>query len=264
MKKVILTGGAGGIGSSVISYLTNNGYFVYALDIKEIKKQDNVASFKCDLTKEEEIRKVYEQIKDEKIDAIIHLSGAYRMDSLIEISEETLKKMFDINFFSVFLANKVFLNLLKKKGRVLIISSEVAPLDPLPFNGIYSLTKCTLENYAMSLRQELNLLDIKVIILRPGAINTGLLDDSIRNVERIEKETVLYKDNAPLFMKIVKNNLSKTIEPVALAKYIFKILEKRNPKLVYAINLNPKLRLLSALPDRLQLRIIKKMISPKK
>ena len=264
MKKVIVTGAAGGIGLATIKYLSENGYYVYAIDIKDIEEIENVKSFRCDLTKEEEIINVYNEIKEEKIDAIIHLSGAYYMDSFIEISESKLKQIFDINFFSIYLVNKTFINLLQDKSKIIITSSELAPLDPLPFNGIYSITKATLENYALSLRQELNLLGIKVIILRPGAINTGLIDESIKNVERIEKETVLYKDNAPLFRKIVEKNESKTIEAIKLAKLINKILNKKNPKLLYKINLNFKLILLSILPKRMQLYIIKKMITPRK
>lgn len=264
MKKIIVTGAAGGIGKATINYLSQNGYYVYALDIKDIEEIKNVKSFKCDLTKEDEIKKVYEALKEEKIDAIIHLSGTYYMDSFVEIEEDKLKQIFDINFFSIYLVNKTFINLLHDKSKIIITSSEVASVDPLPFNGIYSLTKVTLENYAASLRQELNLFGIKVIILRPGAINTGLIDESIRNVERIEKETILYKDNAPLFRKIVEKNESKTIEPIRLAKLINKILKKKNPKLLYKINLNFKLILLSMLPQKLQLYIIKKMISPKK
>lgn len=265
MKKVIVTGAAGGIGSSVVNYLISNGFFVYGLDIKEIKPIENAKFFLCDLTKEEDIIKVYDEIKEEgNIDAIIHLSGTYYLDSLIEIEEKKLKKVFDINFFSVYLVNRVFVNLLNKNSRILITSSEVAPIAPLPFNGIYSLTKNTLENYALSLRQELNLLDIKVILIRPGAINTGLIDESIRNVERIERETVLYKENAPLFRKIVESNESKTIEPIKLAQLMGRILESKKPKLLYSINLNYKLKLFSALPKRLQLYVIKKMITKKK
>lgn len=264
MKRVIVTGAAGGIGYSVIDYLKDQGFFVYALDIKEIKPMANVKSFVCDLTKKQEIEKVFQTIKDEgKIDAIIHLSGIYYMDSLIEIDEQKLKAIFDINFFSVYLVNKIFIDIVNKKGKIVIISSEVAPLDPLPFNGIYSLTKNTLENYALSLRQELNLLDINVVVVRPGAINTGMIQESLKNVERIEKESIHYKENAKMFTSIVKRNESKTIEPIKVAILIKKILLKKHPKLLYSINLNFKLKLLSALPKKMQLSIIKKLISPK-
>lgn len=266
MKNIIVTGAAGGIGFATINYLSQNGYFVYALDIKEVKEMNNVKSFVCDLTNEDEIKHVRNLIAEDKceIDCIIHLSGTYYMDSLIEIEEAKLKKVFDINFFSVYLVNKTFLSLMNKNGKIIIISSEVAPLDPLPFNSIYSMTKNTLENYTFSLRQELNLLGIKVILVRPGAIETGLIDDSIKNVERIEKETILYKENAPLFKKIVKSNESKTIKPVKLAILLKKIVETDKPRLLYKINLNPKLLLLSSLPKRMQLYIIKQLITPKK
>ena len=54
MKKIIVTGAAGGIGTSVTKLLSENGYLVFALDIKEIPKMDNVISFVCDLTKKGE------------------------------------------------------------------------------------------------------------------------------------------------------------------------------------------------------------------
>ena len=264
MKRLIVTGAAGGIGLATVSYLAGQGYYVYALDCKKVMPMANVESYVCDLTSEKEIKDVCESIRHNgKIYGIIHLCGTYCMDSLIEIDEARLRKALDVNFFSVYLVNRVFLELLETGGKIVITSSEVAPLDPLPFNGIYSLTKNTVENYASSLRQELNLLDIKVIVLRPGAVNTGLIVESVENVERIERETVLYKENAPLFRKIVERNESSTVEPSEVAKLAGVILKKRRPRLVYTINLNPRLILLSALPKRLQMYIVKKLITPR-
>ena len=261
MKKVLITGAAGGIGLATVKYLSNNGYYVYAFDIKEIEPMQNVESFKCDLTNSKEIKEIHDKLyKETKIDAVIHFSGMYLMDSLIEIKEEDLKKIFDVNFFSVYLINKYFIDMLNPNSKIIITSSEVAPLDPLPFNGIYSLTKSTIEHYAVSLRQELNLINIKVIILRPGAIQTSLLNDSIKSVERLEKETKLYHSNASKFKSIVEKNESKTIEPIKISKIVFKILKKKNPKLLYKTNINKKLVLLSILPKRLQLKIIKNLL----
>ena len=53
MKRIIVTGAAGGIGYSTVKLLAENGYFVYALDIKEVPKKNNVVSFIFDLTKED-------------------------------------------------------------------------------------------------------------------------------------------------------------------------------------------------------------------
>ena len=261
MKRVLLTGASGGMGKVTLEYLVNEGYFVYTLDITDIPQTDNVKSFKVDLRKMDEIVKIFECIKSEgELDAIIHLSGTYKLDSFIEIPEEELLKVFDINFFAVYRVNKVFLPLLHKGSKIIITSSEVAPLDPLPFNGIYSVSKTTLEKYAESLRHELNLLDIDVVLLRPGAVDTGMLPKSLQDVEALEQKTDLYKENSKKFMKIVKSNETKSIKPIKIAKLISKILKKKHPKLVYKINLNWKLKMLSMLPKRWQLAIIKGLI----
>lgn len=265
MKKIIVTGAAGGMGFETIKYLSSLGYFIYALDIKDIPQIDNVKSFKIDLTNTNEIEDIFNQIKEEgNIDAIVFLNGMYYMDSLVEISEDTLRKVFDINFFSVYNLNKIFLPILNKDSRIIITTSELAPLDPLPFNSIYSMSKATLDNYAMALRQELNLLDIKVIILRPGAVNTSMIPQSLTNIERMEEDTKYYQDVVYNFKDIVVSNESKTVEPIKISKLVYKALSKKKPKLVYKINNNPKLKLLSLLPDRFQLWIIKKLLKKNK
>ena len=75
-------------------------------------------------------------------------AGVYMLDSLVEMETESFKKIFDINVNGVFLVNKIFLPLLKKDSRILITTSELAPLDPLPFTGIYAITKSALDKYA--------------------------------------------------------------------------------------------------------------------
>ena len=91
------------------------------------------------------------------------------LDSLAEMESESFKKIFDINLCGVFLINKTFLPLLSSDSRIVITTSELAPLDPLPFTGIYAITKSALDKYAYSLRMELQLLGIKVSVLREAA-----------------------------------------------------------------------------------------------
>ena len=78
--------------------------------------------------------------------------------ALVEMSEERFSRIFDINLFGLYRLNKEFLPLLKKGSKIVITSSELAPLDPLPFTGIYAITKAAVEKYAYSLRMEMNLL----------------------------------------------------------------------------------------------------------
>ena len=111
------------------------------------------------------------------------------------------------------------------------------------------------------LRMELQLLGVNVIVLRPGAIDTGLLDVSTQELENFLKNTTHYSSNAKKFKEIVNKVEAKKIPPEKLAIFISKIVKKKKPKYVYKINRNPLLRLLNALPRRWQNKIIKKVIS---
>ena len=154
----------------------------------------------------------------------------------------------------------MFLPLLNKNSRVVITSSELAPLDPLPFTGLYGITKSTIEKYAYSLRMELNLLGIKVSVIRPGAVKTNLLDVSTTSLDKFVNNTKIYKDNSLKFKHIVESVEAKNIEPIKIGKIAYKILKSKKPKYIYNINRNKLLRLLNVLPRRFQVWIIKQIL----
>ena len=95
------------------------------------------------------------------------------LDSLIEMSDSDFERIFKINLFGAFYINKTFMPLLKRGGRIIMTTSELAPLDPLPFTGIYAITKSALDKYAYSLRMELQLLGICVSVIRAGGCFYG-------------------------------------------------------------------------------------------
>lgn len=258
MKNILVTGATGGMGSAISKSLLAKGYRVFGLDYKEAEKIDGLEFFNCDVTDSESIKAVFEKVKESapRLDAIVHTAGIYDMDSLIEMSEERFVRIFDINFFGVFRVNKYFAPLLTKGSRIVITSSELAPLDPLPFNGIYGITKSVLEKYAFSLRMETNLLGIPVSIIRPGAVNTGLLDASTKAISRFVENTKMYKCNAQKFGKIVDSVESRHVPAQKIADLVLDALESKHPKYLYNINRNPLLRILNALPDKMQVEIL--------
>lgn len=263
MKYIVLTGSSGGMGLATAKKLASEGYHIFALDIKApIEKINNLKFIKTNLRDLKDIKHSFDEVKKitSEIDAIVSMAGIYDLNSLIEMSEEDFMKIFDINVFGVYRLNKIFVPLLKNKGKVIIISSELAPLDPLPFTGIYGITKTTIEKYAYSLRMELQLLDKQVVVVRPGAVNTSLLDVSTDSMKKFTDNTQLYKYNAKKFEEIVNKVEARKIAPEKIANLISKILTKKKPKYVYKINRNPLLLLLNILPKRLQNYIIKKIL----
>ena len=266
MKYVVLSGVSGGMGLNTLKKLTSNGYYVFGLDIKEIKEEyPNFTFIKTDLRDINSIKKAFDIIKEEvsQIDAIISMAGIYDLNSLIEMEEEEFIRIFDINLFSIYRMNKTFVPLLKENGKVIIVSSELAPLDPLPFTGIYGITKAAVEKYAYSLRMELQLLHKQVVIIRPGAVNTSLLDVSTSRLDNFTSDTKLYKYNALKFKGIVNKVEARKVPANKIADLTYKILEKRKARYVYKINRNPLLLILNMLPDRLQNWIIKRILLSK-
>ena len=263
MKVALITGVAGGIGLATAKELIANGYEVYGLDIRPVEEIEHLHFYQIDLRSEESIINAFNLIKanNVKIDFIIHCSGVYMLNSLVEMSEKDYLKIFDINVNGVYRINKAFLPLLNKGGKIIIITSELGDLDPLPFTGIYGISKIALEKYAYSLRMELQLLNYQVVVIRPGAVATTLLNDSTTALDKFTEETKLYSYNANKFKNIVDKVESKNTPPEKIAKLIYKVTTKKKPKYEYNINRNLGLKILNALPKRLQNYIIKKILA---
>lgn len=259
MKNILVTGASGGMGKAICTLLCDKGYNVFGIDYREGETDERTDFMCCDVTDSDSVEKVkdYIEAKVGSLDGIVHTAGIYDMDSLIEMTEERFVRIFDINLFGVYRINKAFAPKMKKGSRIVITSSELAPLDPLPFNGIYGITKSALEKYAFSLRMELNLRGVAVSIIRPGAVKTGLLGASNVAIDRFRENTKLYNTNAEKFRKIVDSVQSRNVAPEKIADLALKALTQKHPQYIYNINRNPLLKILNALPDHAQVDILK-------
>lgn len=259
MDYVLVTGACGGMGRASVELLSKAGYCVIAMDRVLPQPGENIIPVQADITNLQSLQDVFEQVSaiTDSLRAIVHFAGIYMLDSLVEINEDEFLNIFDINVFGPYRINKVFLPLLKSGSKIILTTSELAPLDPLPFTGIYAITKSTLDKYAYSLRMELQLLGIHVVVLRPGAVKTGMLQVSMDGLDRFCLKTLLYACNARRFRRIVQSVEARNVEPVRIARKVGKILAKKRPAYVYKVNRNPLLLLLNVLPGRMQTWIIK-------
>lgn len=266
MKNILVVGCNGGMGKAICQKLTEKQFAVIGIDIGDSASVDNISYFKGDVRDFDGLQNIFEQLKEQNIHlhAIVCTSGIYRMNSLLEISHEDYQKIFDINFMGVYRVNKIFAPLMGKDSRFVITSSELAPLNPLPFTGLYGITKAALEKYAFSLRMEVKLLDMHVSVIRPGAVKTQLLDDTMANINAFCDNTELYKENSRKFLNIVNAVESKHVPPERVAKLVAKAVCAKRPKFVYNLNRNLGLRLLSALPPKMQVGIISTLLKGKK
>ena len=263
MKKyVLITGAYGGMGRAAAELLRSRGFCVLAMDRKTGAPEENIIPIEADVTSEESVASAFEAVRayTEKLDAIVHFAGVYMLDSLFEMPAEAFRKICDVNLFGAYLVNKTFLPMLGKGSRILITTSELAPLDPLPFTGVYAVTKAALDKYAYSLRMEAQLLGIDVCVLRAGAVATDMLGASTSALDRFCEGTKLYTCNAARFKKIVESVEARSIAPEKIAEKAAKILGRKRTRFAYSINRNPLLLMLNAMPKRFQLRVIKQVL----
>lgn len=257
--QVLITGAASGIGRATAEVFLQNGHRVYGIDLMPAQTQEKFHPLSADITNEAQLQTIKEQLQEKgiKLDAIINIAGIHAMASLVEGDYAQMKKVVDVNLTGTMLINRVFHSLLAEKGRIVIVTSEVAGFDPLPFNGLYSTTKIALDAYAQALRQELNLLGQRVVTVRPGAVETGLCSGSVAATKDLADTTKLYQKQAKNFSAIAARFMGKPISPRSLGRLIYKAATKRCPKLTYKKHQNPGLVLLNLLPKRWQCGIIK-------
>lgn len=262
---ILVTGAYGGMGKATIEALKAEGFRVFAIDKSIGEAEENIIPIEADITDEMSVNLAFEQIHNitKELFAIVHFAGIYMLDSLVEMESADFEKIFRINVEGAFLVNKIFLPLLGEDSRILITTSELAPLDPLPFTGIYAVTKSALDKYAYSLRMELQLKGIRVSVLRAGAVTTGMLGVSTHALDKFCEKTKLYTCNADRFKHIVESVEARSVEPQKIAKKTVRILSKKSPKFVYKINRNPLLLMLNALPKSFQFWVIKQVLKSK-
>lgn len=261
-KFALITGAYGGMGKAAVELFKSQGYTVFALDKRVENAVDGIIPIECDVTDELSVQHSIKKVAavTDRLNAVVHYAGIYMLDSLVEMPAADFQKNFAINLFGVYLVNKAAVQLLTSGSKIVIVTSELAPLDPLPFTGIYAVSKGALDKYAYALRMELQLLGISVSVIRAGAVKTNMLGASVSALDRFCEKTQLYKCNAENFRKIVDSVEAKSVPPQKIAQKTIKIVSKKSPKFAYSVNRNPLLKLLAALPVDMQTRIIKRIL----
>lgn len=136
-KRILITGGAGGIGSRVAKVLAKEGAVIFVLDlpdareagnklISEIERDGGKAYFEpLDVTKEEEWEKVIEDIlkQEKRIDVLINNAGINIRKSVEEISMSEWMRVMEVNVGAAFLGIKYVLPHMRRQGGGSIINT---------------------------------------------------------------------------------------------------------------------------------------------
>ena len=180
--KALITGASSGIGRDIAGVLDKLGYELYLVARSEEKLKSlcaeltNAKYYIYDLSKEEEVYKLYEELKKENIDFLINNAGFGLFGFFDETDLNVELDMIDVNIKSLHILTKLFLkDMVKKdKGRILNVASS-AGFYAGPYLNTYYATKNYVLKLTMGIYEELRRKksNVKISVLCPGPVNTN-------------------------------------------------------------------------------------------
>ena len=180
----IVTGGAKGIGATIVEKLAQNGYTVilnYNKSVNEaeaIKNEfNNVYTFKADVSNYEEVKALVDFTinKFGKIDLLVNNAGIDLVKTINDTSIEDFDNILKTNLYSAFYTSKEVSKYMinAKKGKIINISS-IWGIIGASCEMAYSVSKAGIDAMTKSLAKELGPSNIQVNSIAPGIIDTDM------------------------------------------------------------------------------------------
>lgn len=276
-RSVVVTGVSTGIGWGAVKVLTQHGFHVFGSVRKQADadrlKQDFGDAFTpliFDVTDAAGAQAAAQQVREalggRTLAGLVNNAGIAVAGPLLHLPVDDFRRQMEVNVTGVVIAIQAFGPLLGAepgldgpKGRIVNISS-VGGRNASPFMGPYSASKFALEGLSESLRRELQIHGIDVIVVAPGAVATPIWDKADEVDDSPYAATVF----APALERIKGYMLAMGkagLPPETIGETIFRALTVPRPKHRYVVSPKPfEVLLTELLPRRTMDRIVGKRL----
>jgi NAD(P)-dependent dehydrogenase (short-subunit alcohol dehydrogenase family) len=251
-RSVVITGVSTGIGKACVELMIQKGWRVFG----SVRKQADADRLESDLgkgsfvplifdvTNPEAIRAAAAQVEEalggRGLDGLVNNAGVAFPGPLMHIPLEEMRQQFEINLFGVLAVTQAFLPLLGAKlpqtnppGRIVNMSSQGGKIAA-PFLGPYVASKHALEGLSDSLRRELMIYGVDVIVIEPGAIKTPIWDKA-EDANKSPYEGTDYVELLERFQQAMIKRGRNGLPVERVAEAVRSALESRKPKTRYVI-----------------------------
>jgi len=194
-SKILITGGARGIGNYLVQNLSEKAAKVFVLDNNEellssIKQSDKLFTYKCDVTNPENVKTTINSIFNEHggVNVLINNAGIIHNELLINfLSKDDKKhgisswnKVVDVNLNAVFyVTSSVVENMVAKKMNGVIINISSISAQGNVGQSAYSATKAAVEALTKTWSKELGMFKIRSTCIAPGFFETPSTRESL-------------------------------------------------------------------------------------
>lgn len=244
MKTIFITGISSGIGRATAVAFLKRGDCV----IGTVRDENSVIDLKNEYPNQlrlvhldlknissiSEIHKILNELSIQKIDILVNNAGVaiaapFQFQDFSEVTETIT-----INVLAVMRLTQVLIPFLLKSddGRIINISS-VSGENGTPFLASYCASKHAIEGFSESLRRELNIYGMKVILIGPGSIKTPIWDKGFEKIKSLYEKTI-YKDSFDRFIAFAMNEKVNALNPEDVVSDILDASFSSRPKIRYA------------------------------
>jgi NAD(P)-dependent dehydrogenase (short-subunit alcohol dehydrogenase family) len=267
MKSVVVTGVSTGIGWGCAKVLTASGFRIFGsvrkqADAERLARElgPNFTPLIFDVTDEAAVAAAAKQVeaalRGETLFGLVNNAGIAVPGPLLYQKIEDFKRQIAVNLTGQLIVIQAFAPLLGADrarkgapGRIVMISSAGGK-NASPFLGAYNASKFALEGMSESLRRELILFGIDVIVVAPGTVATSMWDrpDAI-NIAAFA-DTPYAQALAKLKVHMIING-RRGLPPQRLGETVKTALTTARPKARYTVTPDPIETLVAnALPKR--------------
>jgi short-subunit dehydrogenase len=179
MTTYLITGSNRGIGYEYCRQLLNRGYKSIAVCRKSSPELDalGIRVIKgVDLTQDQDLASLQDQLKGEPIDVLINNAGIIESVSLANLDIESIRRQFEVNAISPLRVTHALLGNLSGGSKVVMMTSRMGSIDDNTSGGSYGyrMSKVALCMAGKSLALDLRPKRIAVGILHPGLVQTRM------------------------------------------------------------------------------------------
>ena len=251
MNSVVVTGVSTGIGWGITKVLIANGFRVFgsvrkAQDAERLSREFGLSFVPLifDVTDESAVQAAAKQVREslngETLFGLVNNAGIAVPGPLIHLATDEFRNQLEVNLVSVLIVTKAFVPLLGadrslrgEPGRIVNISS-VGGKNGGPFLGAYSASKHGLEGLSESLRRELMLYGIDVIIVGPGSIATPIWDKA-EQIDTSPYEKTEYFEAALRMQKYMIQGGRSGYPPEKVGEVVLHTLTTAKPRVRYSV-----------------------------
>ena len=218
-KVALITGGASGIGRSIVKKFTAAGASAVIVDLDETRARELAASATntqvhvCDITDEVQVRQLFSQFRE--LDILVNCAGIGLVGNVEQTELADFERLFRVNVQGTFLVIRAALPLLiKRHGSILNIGS-VAGIVGIKRRFAYCASKGAIHALTHQLAVDYPT-EIRVNCIAPGTVDTPFVEGYLEKYHRHEKEKV----RAELNQRQPLGRLAQPDEIADLAVYI--------------------------------------------